>query len=234
MNQSTRRCSYCCQEGHSVHQCNSEVLIELRKMCFCQRILFDYKQQSRADFQQWFMELSQMSPHEVLAFTARFCNVPTRLDFIDRMEIAANYIYSFPANQLRQEANPENNPWTNLALQNMNVLRDMDLFSDRLDFLLETREAIMKHQEKIKVKIVLQKEEEEEHLESGSECSICYEEKSKTHQARLGCGHTFCGDCIVKTMNTSNKTPVRCSLCRETITTIIVHNVDLEAEMRKI
>ena len=228
MNQSTRRCSYCGQEGHSVHQCNSEVLIELRKMCFCQRILFDYRQQSRADFQVWFMELSQMSPREVLAFTARFCNVPTRLDFVDRMEIAANYIYSFPADQLRQEANPENNPWTNLALQNMNVLRDMELFSDRLDYLLETREAIMKH--KKTMKIVL----EEEHLESGSECSICYEEKPKTQQARLGCGHTFCGECIVKTMKTSNATPVRCSLCRETVTNIIVYNVELEAEMKQI
>ena len=228
MNQSTRRCSYCRQEGHSVHQCNSEVLIELRKMCFCQRILFDYRQQSRADFQVWFMELSQMSPHEVLAFTARFCNVPTSLDFVDRMEIAANYIYSFPADQLRHEANPENNPWTNLALQNMNVLRDMELFSDRLDYLLETREAIMKH--KKTVKIVL----EEEHLEFDSECSICYEEKSKTQQAKLGCGHTFCGECIVKTMKTSNTTPVRCSLCRETVTNIIVYNVELEAEMKQI
>ena len=60
------------------------------------------------------------------------------------------------------------------------------------------------------------------------ECVICYEVKNKHDFARLNCQHIFCGECLVKTIQSKNEqnehssNHINCSLCRESISVISV------------
>jgi hypothetical protein len=64
--------------------------------------------------------------------------------------------------------------------------------------------------------------------EKVEECVICYEVKEKDKFARLNCEHIFCGDCVVKTIQTKNEqnehsnNHIKCSLCRESVSVISV------------
>ena len=76
--------------------------------------------------------------------------------------------------------------------------------------------------------IVLELVEDIHILENIDECVICYEVKEKNNFARLNCQHVFCGDCVVKTIQTKNEqnehsnNHINCSLCRERISIISV------------
>ena len=63
------------------------------------------------------------------------------------------------------------------------------------------------------------------------ECVICYEVKNKHDFAKLNCQHIFCGECLVKTIQSKNEqnyqnehssNHINCSLCRESISVISV------------
>jgi hypothetical protein len=170
----------------------------------------------------------------IVAFASRFCGVPTRADFVTRMEVILHYVYSVGEENLKTEANPENNPWTNMALSNLISLRDITLFTDRMDYIMEIFHfSQRKLKQNIRADIILEKNEKEHADETSSECSICYEEKNESQCAELNCGHAFCGDCIVKTMKVANAHQIRCSLCRTSVTQIVVADKEMEIEMRR-
>jgi len=49
------------------------------------------------------------------------------------------------------------------------------------------------------------------------ECPICYTEMTNESMVQLGCAHSFCGDCIIGQIKSSNKPTSECGLCRATI-----------------
>lgn len=59
-----------------------------------------------------------------------------------------------------------------------------------------------------------------------SDCFICYDNK---HLAELGCGHSYCTDCIVNTAKTRTKSLITCAICRQDIAEIKVGTEDLRA-----
>jgi hypothetical protein len=55
------------------------------------------------------------------------------------------------------------------------------------------------------------------------ECCICMrEEVKKKDFVKLNCGHQFCGECVTKTLESSENKAVACALCRSCITQIDV------------
>ena len=76
--------------------------------------------------------------------------------------------------------------------------------------------------------IVLELVEDIHILEKVEECVICYDVKEKNNFARLNCQHIFCGECLVKTIqskkeqNEHSSNHINCSLCRESISVISV------------
>lgn len=57
-----------------------------------------------------------------------------------------------------------------------------------------------------------------------SDCFICCENK---HLAELGCGHSYCTDCIVNIAVTRTKSHINCAICRQDIAEIKVGTEEL-------
>jgi len=53
--------------------------------------------------------------------------------------------------------------------------------------------------------------------ESHDECPICYTDMTNDTMVQLGCNHSFCGDCVIGQIKSTNKVTVDCAMCRSTI-----------------
>jgi len=53
--------------------------------------------------------------------------------------------------------------------------------------------------------------------ETHDECPICYTDMTNDTMVQLGCNHSFCGDCIIGQIKSTNKVTVDCAMCRSTI-----------------
>jgi len=53
--------------------------------------------------------------------------------------------------------------------------------------------------------------------ETHDECPICYTDMTNDSMVQLGCSHSFCGDCIIGQIKSTNKLTVDCAMCRSTI-----------------
>jgi len=70
-------------------------------------------------------------------------------------------------------------------------------------------------------------EEEEEEEKAVCECAICLSDGVKLRDSvKLNCSHQFCGECVIKTLETHNSSNPCCALCRATISNITVNNSD--------
>lgn len=59
------------------------------------------------------------------------------------------------------------------------------------------------------------------------ECAICLGDSVKLKDSvKLNCNHQFCGECVIKTLETHKSSNLCCALCRATITNITVNNSD--------
>jgi hypothetical protein len=67
---------------------------------------------------------------------------------------------------------------------------------------------------------------EEESKESEEfDCPICFELSKSESKITLNCGHTFCGQCIKKTLTSCNRRrTLTCALCRTNVSSFKVPN----------
>jgi len=70
--------------------------------------------------------------------------------------------------------------------------------------------------------------EEMEVSEEERECCICMDQKEKTEICSLNCSHTYCSECVGKTLNLqfSQRQILSCSLCRTNVTLVQVKNIE--------
>ena len=244
-----QRCSYCGEQGHNITTCNHEDIHKFRQECFGNRIVFEYSIQSRNQprekFMEWILGLSLTNPQIVLVFASRFCRVPSHIDFIQRCIKIADYVYAYSVEESKQITNPTNNGIVNLALTNREVLVGM-AFNQRVDYLNRVvlyLEASRRNQNNLATKFKIlttlkepkekQQEEQEQEQEDQEhvECCICYESKSKEQYVDLNCGHQFCGECFITTLKTTSHPEAKCSLCRESVKSVVIYDTKLMGEM---
>lgn len=234
-----QRCSYCGEQGHNISTCNHGDIHKFRQECFGNRIVFEYSRQPREKFMEWVLGLSLTNPRLVLVFASRFCRVPSHIDFIQRSIKIADYVYAYSVEESKHIMNPTNNGIINLAVTNREVLVGM-LFDQRVDYLnrvvlyLEvSRHNQNKLPPKFKILTTLKepKEEQQEHEQEHVECSICYESKTKEQYVDLNCGHQFCGECFITTLKTTSQPEAKCSLCRESVKSVVIYDTKLMGEM---
>ena len=60
------------------------------------------------------------------------------------------------------------------------------------------------------------------------DCSICCEDKPN---ARLGCSHEYCVDCVFGSAKARNKSFITCAMCRAEIQSVQVETEELKAEL---
>jgi hypothetical protein len=61
------------------------------------------------------------------------------------------------------------------------------------------------------------------------ECFMCCNEDK--YLAALGCGHSYCTDCVVNTAVARTKSVIKCAICREDVAEIKVGTEDLRASV---
>lgn len=81
------------------------------------------------------------------------------------------------------------------------------------------QDAEKSHLKKLKIKVKIDK-----HLDF-KECFMCYDLKP---QAKLGCHHEYCSDCLVSTAKVRTKTFITCAVCRTEIKEVNVLTKELK------
>jgi len=70
-------------------------------------------------------------------------------------------------------------------------------------------------------------DESENEKQDVCECAICLSDTVKiSDSVKLNCSHQFCGECVIKTLETNKSLEPCCALCRATITNITVNTSD--------
>jgi hypothetical protein len=80
------------------------------------------------------------------------------------------------------------------------------------------------HLAKLKIKISVDKSLQVQ------ECIICCDEKPN---AKLGCGHEYCVDCISNTAKVREKSVITCAMCRAEISIINVESAKIKTGFKK-
>lgn len=101
--------------------------------------------------------------------------------------------------------------------------RTFSIFSEEIDNELYRRE--LSRRPKYEVMVDSRKFES---ILSGCECPVCYETQ---YPVLTNCDHAFCGDCIKQMSKTANSEHISCALCRSTVTTIFVSNIETADRM---
>ena len=233
-----RRCSYCGNRGHTITRCNHRDIQKFRQICFANKIVFNYKENSRQTFLEWIFRKSVEEPQKVIGFGCRYCRVPCNNDFIDRANKITAYVYNVSTEETLQIANPTNNFIIEHALLDILNFTDFD-FDERMEYTqrailyLRGREQQIQNKESKKPNIIasihnLEPTQEEELME----CAICYEEKPRQKCIELNCSHSFCGECVIQTLKTANN-EIRCSLCRESVKSVVVYEESMMNDLQK-
>jgi hypothetical protein len=80
---------------------------------------------------------------------------------------------------------------------------------------------------KFDISIVIEDAKEEQEQEQDFDCPICFELTKTESKITLNCGHTFCGQCIKKTLTSCNGRTPTCALCRTSVTSLKVPNKEM-------
>lgn len=109
--------------------------------------------------------------------------------------------------------------------------RDLDEYLNQvqqiyqeLDAQEQEEEENKEHLEKLKIKVSV-----DESLQV-QECNICCDEKPN---AKLGCGHEYCVDCVSNTAKVREKSFISCALCRKEISEVMVGTKEYKRSLRK-
>ena len=237
-NEIVRRCSFCGYEDHYVNNCNNIELLRFKKSCFGNRLVCDLYANSKDKFKDWLIKKRFEQPRTLISFASRFCKVPKRINFPDRIEQIANYVYNYPLDRTRQIVNPGNDEIINVIITDRPFLAGLD-FNERIDYVEEIISFIsttnhVPAPQKLQISTVLLSSQP---LPSEApqlvDCAICYEEQSACECMRLNCNHSFCGNCVIEICKKNTKPEITCSFCREPVKTITLCREELEAQLKQ-
>jgi hypothetical protein len=110
-------------------------------------------------------------------------------------------------------------PNVNVSLSRQVVMED--ILNESLRTHYETYyDSHINRNSKFNISIVL---EEAKEGEGDFDCPICFELTIAESKITLNCGHTFCGQCIKKTLTSCNQNPT-CALCRANVSCFKMSN----------
>lgn len=80
---------------------------------------------------------------------------------------------------------------------------------------------------KFDISIVIEESKKGESESEEFDCSICFELSKAESKIALNCGHSFCGQCIKKTLTSCNGRTPTCALCRTNVSSFKVPNKEI-------
>ena len=252
-NISVRCCSFCRRPGHNITRCNSEsILMFERETLDCIRLILSQGQQSVtnvASLRRYLLNKALEQPNLIRAFAISRCGVNSRSNIDACIIVIIQYFMtdliqennentqeSITSEDTQRDASSEQR-WRQFEFSEMGIQELLDnehnlyamMFADIIRFIHIIREISRRSQIKrkfhIKTKIT---EEYENNLEEKYECNICYEERENKNFVKLDCGHEFCKDCIIQSLQNERRENPCCAFCRGDI-----KNIELKLESVK-
>jgi hypothetical protein len=209
----TRKCSFCRQEGHTVNTCNDERFVVFEHFCRIQKQLAT---NSQSLFQQWIIEKYLENPSLVKSFAVKKCGATMRTTATRIIQLIVHYFYDIVETS-------EFVPFENESLYfiaslllalNVNLNDELNPLHSSIEFTVSL--------------------DKEENMNELHECCICYESYEKETFVKLNCHHTFCKDCMYKTLKTCSLVkPPTCAYCREKTTQIVCRREDIRNELSR-
>lgn len=204
-NRVVRCCSFCRRAGHTIASCDSMPIILFERSCsnFIRFNIYD----GVTEFRNFILEETLQNSNVVRAFAIRRCGASA----VSNIDICIELIVRYFTPQIRIV---EERTRFNEAMLIIDAMTRVN------DYLIETQPKTFD----IKTNITEMKEDFEELCE----CNICYEQREKKLFAKLDCGHEFCKDCTIKSLQNEKRNIPCCAFCRNQI-----KNIELKLETLK-
>lgn len=237
------RCSFCYQIGHNIKRCNDSRIQNFEEQCINAKFLLEIMYISNEHtniFRRWLVDKYLQNRWIVITFAIRKCYCT----LTSSVELCFNSIISYIF-YTRVEENTILNPFintnNNISTQNRNsILEAREILilagysNENILEMLTNTEAInwlSTYHDNIKYNIVTTFEEDCQDITS--DCSICFENYGSKNFVKLNCSHSFCNDCIIKTIKTINTNNPRCALCRTEISNITTYTNKIKNKINK-
>jgi len=251
-----RCCSFCRRAGHNITTCNSEPIRIFRRNTL--NFLESARQQQGQPglFRDYLLNEALYDPNLVRAFAIRYCGSNTRSNMDTCIELIIQYFTSNiqnveTNNQSIREARaseqalpaedsqivePEQTE-TLFHFDLRQIVRyefsEVDLDYDRDLYAISLFMDVIRtinEQSAIKFNIKIKISENQYDLHEKCECNICYEEHEKQKFIKLDCGHEFCKDCIIQSLENERRKIPCCAFCRADIKNFEIKDESIKDE----
>ena len=226
---SNRNCSFCQQNSHTINLCNDIRIEVFEKECISTKLLLEIIYISNEKihlFRRWLLDKYLVCPNVIKAFAIRKCGCTLRSNVQTCIDSIINYI--FYTNQ--EDTNVNFIPFANSNI-NLNPNPNPNLTILEILSIENTIHRLLDYNFiSIDDKIITTITEEKYHKNEICECYICFENYENNKFVKLNCGHSFCSDCIIKTIKTTkaNEKILKCALCRSDIICIMAYSNEVK------
>ena len=209
-------CSFCGQPTHNVLLCNDSRLRDFEIMCVesCR------DSASASVFKIWMRQhfTTPEEHHLILSFAVKKCRISMQSSISHCIERITQFIFT-----TYTDVQMNNLIENNIDLESMYLLQGE--FRQRvitIETLIAERlrtqpNTLNKFNIESIVEAIVEVDNEDN---DNCECAICLDAIIKINFVKLGCGHDFCKDCIIRTLQNETKEYVSCALCRSEVKTI--------------
>jgi hypothetical protein len=223
-----RCCSFCRASGHIITNCNDERLINFNRTLIDKKNDLEFVTDAVSYFKIWLLSLNT---DLIKGYAIRYCSALTRHSITVCVVKIIQHIWNVPIIPNNLNVN-EYIPFIQQTIMDNNIhyldLRLSEFLND-----IQNYEDLASENKKHNIQAVLcieidNDETNKNDVTQVEDCSICYDETHVKDMVSLNCNHNFCGTCIKKVLTTCNieKSPC-CALCRTTITTMNIKNVEI-------
>ena len=247
-NTSVRRCSFCRMTGHNITRCNSEAIniFERQTLDVIQLIVSQGQENTTniASLRRYLLNKALEQPNLIKAFAIRRCGLNSRSNIDACIIVIIQYfmtdlienIQEIETMEETQPVDPLNQRWRQFELSETGIRELLEnehnlyamMFADIIRFIDIIRAISMRSQLNRKFHIKTKISDDQYGLEEKCECNICYEEREKKMFVKLDCGHEFCKDCIIQSLQNERRQIPCCAFCRGDI-----KNIELKLETIK-
>jgi len=237
MSTSSRCCTFCYRNGHSVDQCNNDLLIQLARRIgqTYQIIIRDTLENEDPQIRFYNYCRRYFNLIELRSVCVRFLNGRSRWT---KQQHIIHIIDNIDMLQFFTESNSINQFIENYLNSNPNQIEDITIISSTTqvyNYTLIPRNlendfnAEINNQNYITIQLDIICDNDKNNNSNNITCPICLEDNIQdSNKIQLNCNHEYCFDCISKVITNYIDQP-KCSLCRANISKISVEDgcVDL-------
>jgi hypothetical protein len=224
---SSTLCSYCCDNGHRLNQCNNNVLIYLAKYVYQMYVYYLLNDEPNL-FEFYNIVRRNLNSKELKSICIRFLQGRSGLSKQQYINHIENNIHLLEPNTLDIELEESSHNFVNNFIQQYinNAEQEQEITvvsstSQVYHYTLVPRNSedkIINQKKSLNLDVTYISNDVDLDLIT---CPICLEDNIDiTNKIKLNCKHDYCFDCISKVIN-NNENP-KCSLCRETITSLCI------------